>query len=315
MPDILKGKVAVVTGSGRGIGKAAALAMAREGARVVINDLGCTLEGSGNSGMVADETVSEIKNRGGAAVASYDTVATSEGADGIIKTAVDNFGRIDILVNNAGIDRETDLWDMKDEDWDAVLKTNLYGTFYCTRAAANQMKKAVEGGDRRGGRIINISSHAGIQGNPGRPGYSAAKAGVIGFTFSCALALCKYGITCNAVAPHAYSRFAANDTDDGIRQLAIARNFPGAATASIEEIKEKFLGPPEVIAPLLCWLASDYAGKITGQVFMARRGQVGLFSGMSESRMAFKDGIFDLDEIIRIMPSLTGEIKPPPDWK
>jgi len=265
--------------------------------------------------MVADEAVAEIKKQGGIAVANYDSVATHEGADNIIKTALDNFGKIDILINNAGIDREQILWDMSDMDWDLVIKTNLYGVFYCSRAAIIQMKKAIEQGTQQKGRIINIASHAGVLGNPIRPSYSAAKAGVIGFTRSCSLALWKFGITCNAVAPHALSRFADGDTEEKLRALAMARNFPGADTLPFAELKEKFLGSPEVVAPLLCWLASEHSSKITGQVFLAGRGRVGLFSGMSESKMAYKDGMFDLDEIIRIMPSITSEVKPPADWQ
>ena len=315
MSNTLKGKVAVITGSGRGIGRATAMAMAQEGAKVVINDLGCNLNGISSSSMIADEVVSEITKLGGSAVANYDSVALPEGASNIVKTAIDNFGKIDILVNNAGIMRGQSIFDMTDEEWDSVIKTNLYGGFYCTRAALVQMKKAIDEGTRQKGRIINITSHAGIKGNPRGANYSAAKMGVIGFTYSCALALWKYGITCNAVAPHAYSRFSENDTEQQLRALAKARSFPDADILPFPELRDKFLGSPDVIAPIICWLASEYADNITGQIFMARRGRVGVFSGMNETKVAYKDGDFDLDDILKIMPFLTNEIQPPSDWQ
>ncbi|MFC1971624.1 SDR family NAD(P)-dependent oxidoreductase [Chloroflexota bacterium] len=315
MANRLVGKVAVVTGSGRGIGRAIAMAIAREGAKVVVNDLGCDIDGAGVSSIVADEVVAEIRKQGGIVVANYDSVATHEGADSIIKTAVDNFGKIDILVNNAGNDRRQMLWDMTDEEWDTVVKTHLYGNFYCTRTAVIHMRGSISEGKQRNGSIINITSHAGIKGNPKCPSYSAAKMGVVGFTYSCALALAGYAINCNAVAPHAYSRFADNVSDDDMRQLAVARGVAEADILPIDEVKKKFLGPPEAIAPLVCWLASNEAGNISGQVFLARLGRVGMFCPMDESKLAFKDGIFDIDEIWRVMPVLTDGLSNPVGWQ
>lgn len=315
MVNRLEDKVAVVTGSGRGLGRAIVMAMAHEGAKVVVNDLGCATDGTGISATPADEVVAEVRKQGGIAIANYDSVAIHEGADSIIKTAVDNFGKIDILVNNAGNDRRQMVWDMTDEEWDSVIKTHLYGCFYCTRAAVVHMRKAITEGKQRNGRIINLTSHAGIRGNPVCPNYSAAKMGVVGFTYSCALALGKYAITSNAVAPHARTRVSVSGSDEELRQVAIARGVTQADTLPIDEVREKFLGPPEAIAPLVCWLASDEAENINGQIFMARVGRVGVFCPMDETKLAFKDGIFNIDEIWRIMPVLTAQLSNPVAWQ
>lgn len=309
MAGRLKGKVAVITGSGRGIGKGIAMAMASEGAKVVINDLGGTVDGSGVSTKVADEVATEIRRMGAEAAANSDSVATSQGADNIIKTAINSFGRIDILVNNAGILKDRMLWNMTDEEWDAVIKTHLYGNFYCTRAAASAMRDAIKEGKQSSGRIINLSSHAGILGSPGQPNYSAAKMGIVGLTFSCAKALAAHGITCNAVAPLAMTRLTDTIPDDRLRQMAARSGYAGAETAPIEEIKKKWLGgAPEAVAPVACWLASDDAQNITGQVFVATEGRIGIFSHMQEEKLAFKEGVFTLDEAWRILPALTASV-------
>lgn len=312
MADKLKDKVAVVTGSGRGIGRGIALAMAAEGAKMVVNDLGGAGDGSGTSLAPADEVVAEIKKNGGMAAANYDSVSTHEGADNIIKTAIDSFGKIDILVNNAGILRDRMLWNMTDEEWDAVLQTHLYGHFYCTRAAVVQMRQAIKDGKQQGGRIINFSSHGGIKGNAGQPNYSAAKMGIVGLTYSSALALWRNGITCNAIAPRATTRLTDTIPDDRMRQLAKLRGVVGADTLSIAELKEKLLpGSPEAIAPLVCWVASEEAQNITGQVFAVQRGRVGVFSQMDETKLAFKDGMFGIDEVWQLMPLLTAGLPNP----
>lgn len=311
MADRLKGKVAIITGSGRGIGKAIAVAMAQEGAKVVVNDLGVSLDGTGSS-RVADETLAEIKKMGGVAVANYDTVTTHQGAENIIRTALNNFGSIDILVNNAGIMRDRMPWNMTDEEWDTVIKTNLYGHFYCTRSALTPMREAIKVGKQKGGRIINFTSHAGIMGSATQTNYSTAKMGVVGFTYSCALALGRDGITCNAVAPRAQTRLTDTVPDEKWRQIAKTDGMAAADTMPIDELKNKFIGGfPEAVAPIVCWLASDDSKNINGQVFVAAGWRVGVFSSMHEAKVAFKDGSFTLDEMWQIMPVLTAELRNP----
>jgi len=199
MGDRLKGKVAVITGGGRGIGRAEALLFAEEGARVVVNDLGSEPDGSGKSTSPADDVVKEIKDKGGEAVANYNDVSSTEGGENIIKTALDAFGRLDVLVNNAGLYRDRMIFKMSPEEWDIVLKVDLYGVYNCTRPACMIFR------EQRSGRIINTSSEAGL-GNMGQANYSAAKEGVIGFTRTVARDMGKYGVTCNAVRPRAATR-------------------------------------------------------------------------------------------------------------
>ena len=305
----LKGKVAVVTGAGRGVGRAIAIAMASEGAKVVVNDLGGTGDGTGASKAPAEEVVNEINKAGSAAVVSFASVAEVEGAESIIKTAIDSFGRIDVLVNNAGILRDRMIWNMTDEEWDGVIKTHLYGNFYCTRATVRWMRDAAKEGKLKNGRIINITSHAGIKGNAGQANYSAAKMGVVGLTYSCAMALGRYGITCNAIAPRAITRLTDTIPEDRLRGLAVRR---GIATPDesqrlgLEELKRKFLGGgPEAVAPLVCWLASDESSHVNGHIFMMTEGKVGIFNSMDETKLTFKDGIFTVDELWNIMPAMT----------
>ncbi len=312
MADRLKDKVAIVTGSGRGIGKGIATSLAAEGARVVINARSKSTSGNPDLPMVADEVVAEIRGNGGTAVATYDSVASREGADNVIKAAIDNFGRIDVLVNNAGNMRDRMVWNMTDDEWDEVIKTHLYGHFYCTRAAVNYMRDAIKEGKQQNGRIINGSSYGGIKGNAGQPNYSAAKAGIIGFTYSCALALWRYGITSNVIVPRALTQISDSIPDDKLRPLAASRGVVGADTLPIDELKKKFIGgSPEAIGPLVCWLASDETQNINGQVFLVMEGRVGTFSPMDEAKMAFKDSAFDVDEIWNIMPVLTAGLPNP----
>jgi NAD(P)-dependent dehydrogenase (short-subunit alcohol dehydrogenase family) len=241
MAGLLAGKVAVVTGAGGGIGREHALALAREGARVVVNDLGSDRHGGGRGAEQADHVVAEIRAAGGEAAASYDTVATREGADGIVWTALSRFGRLDVLVNNAGILRDRTLLNLSEDDFDRVIGVHLRGTFLCTQAAARVMK--VQG---QGGRIVNTTSLSGMLGNFGQGNYAAAKAGIYGLTRVCALELQKIGVTVNAIAPVALTRMTTD--------LAM---FQGATEAD--------LGPQHV-APVVVFLASALAGDLTGQV-------------------------------------------------
>ncbi len=252
MAGLLQGKVAVVTGAGGGIGRAHALALAHEGARVVVNDLGSDRHGGGRAAEMAEAVVAEIRGAGGEAVANGDSVATREGADGIVWTALSRFGAIDVLVNNAGILRDRTLLNMSEDDFDRVLAVHLRGTFLCTQAAARAMK--VQG---RGGRIVNTTSFSGLVGNFGQANYGAAKAGVYALTRVCALELEKLGIAVNAIAPVALTRMTSD--------LAMM----GGAT-------ERDLGPQHV-APACVFLASSLAAGITGQVVGVQGGKIFLY--------------------------------------
>jgi len=235
---LLEGKVAIVTGAGGGLGRSHALVFAQEGAKVVVNDPGVSRDGAGTNSKMADAVVAEIKKAGGEAVANYDSVATTEGAEAIIKTAVDKFGRVDILVNNAGILRDKTILNMTDDMWDLVLAVHLRGTFACTRAAARLMKE--KGG---GGRIINTTSLAGLKGNFGQSNYSAAKAGIYGLTLTAAQEFGKEGITVNVIAPLAKTRM----------------------TEDIDTIPAEYRA--EDVSPVVLFLASDLAKDVTGRVF------------------------------------------------
>ncbi|NEO85820.1 MAG: 3-oxoacyl-[acyl-carrier-protein] reductase [Spirulina sp. SIO3F2] len=242
----LQGKVAIVTGASRGIGKAIALHLASEGATVMVN--------YARSSTAADEVVAEITAAGGAAQAVQADVAQSEQVDALIKTTKDAYGSIDVLVNNAGITRDTLLLRMKPEDWQAVIDTNLTGVFLCTRAVSKLMLK------QRSGRIINIASVAGQMGNPGQANYSAAKAGVIGFTKTVAKEFAPRGITVNAVAPG----FIETDMTHGLDNEAILQFIPLGR-----------YGQADDIAGMVRFLAADPAGAyITGQVFNVDGGMV-----------------------------------------
>ncbi|HUB09183.1 MAG TPA: SDR family NAD(P)-dependent oxidoreductase, partial [Myxococcales bacterium] len=201
MAKLLEGKVAIVTGAGGGIGREHALYFAKEGAKVVVNDLGGDRHGGGKGGEMAEKTVADIKAAGGEAVANYDSVSTREGADGILWTALSRYGKIDVLVNNAGILRDRTLVNMSDQDLNLVLDVHLKGTFYCMQAAARQMK--VQG---KGGRIVNTTSLSGLIGNFGQGNYAAAKGGIYSMTRVASMELAKMNVTVNAVAPVAVTR-------------------------------------------------------------------------------------------------------------
>lgn len=297
MADRLKGKVAIVTGSGGGIGRGEALALASEGAKIVINDLGAATTGVGGSFKPADTVVAEIKAMGGEAVANYDSVATPQGGENIVKTAIDTFGKLDILVNNAGILRDKMVFNMTNEEWDAVLKVHLYGHFYTTKNACVLFRQ------QRSGRIINTSSSSGL-GNRGQANYAAAKEGIVGFTRTVALEMGRYGVTCNAIRPNAGTRLTLSDD---MRQAAERSGRMG-----FFKMMESF--KPEDVAPLVVWLASDAAANVNGRTFFAQTGRYALYSEPVQERMIMKMGGFTIDEVFAMMPSTLaqGLVNPSP---
>jgi len=255
---VLKGKVAVVTGAGRGIGREIAILMARYGARVVVNDYGGTETGVGSSRGPAEEVVAEITSGGGEAVANADSVATMTGGQNIIKSALDAFGRVDIVVNNAGILRDRMIFNMTEEEWDAVINTHLKGAFAVTRAAAPLMR------EQKFGRVINMTSTSGLIGNVGQANYAAAKLGILGLTKVTALDMARYNVTANCISPFAWTRMIGTIPTETDTQKA-----------RVEKIKKL---SPAHIAPVAAFLASDYAKDITGQIFGVRGKEIMLFS-------------------------------------
>jgi len=280
----LTGKVAVVTGGGRGIGKAEALALAAEGATVVVNDLGAACDGTAASASPADEVVSAINRNGGVAIANYDTVATPEGGESIIKTAIDNFGRLDILVNNAGNTRPHMLFNMPEEDWDSVIKVHLYGHFNCTKPACIWFRR------QGSGRIINTSSEAGIVATTGVANYCAAKGGIISFTRAVALEMMRYGVTCNCICPRALTR------------IFYEGDFPKLMSRTIEDMKMREM-EPEDIAPLVLYLATNEAANVNGCVFVTYGGKISL-SEPVEIRTVYKRGRWTVGELCDVMPQM-----------
>ena len=241
MASLLEGKVAIVTGAGGGIGREHALTFAREGAKVVVNDLGSDRHGGGKGAEMADKTVADIKAAGGEATASYDSVTTREGADGILWTALNKYGHLDILVNNAGILRDKTLLNMSDQDFDLVIEVHLRGTFLCTQAAGRVFKA-----QGKGGRIVNTTSLSGLLGNFGQGNYSAAKGGIYSLTRTASMEFQRMGVTVNAIAPVALTRM----TQD-------LQMFKGLTAEQIG---------PQYVAPVAAFLASDLAADITGVV-------------------------------------------------
>lgn len=238
---LLDGRVAVVTGSGRGIGREFALCLASEGANVVVNDVGVSLDGQGTDDDPAAQVCKEIEANGGKAVPNYESVSDFAGAERIIAHAVDSFGTIDILVNNAGIVRDRSLMKMTEDDYDAVVAVHQKGTFNCARHAAPHMKEAGYG------RIVNVTSSAGLRGNFGQTNYGAAKAAIMGMTFVWSLELGRYGITVNAMAPAGATRMTAS-------------LFERTGTEPPPEAN------PALNAPIVAYLASEHAGHVNGQI-------------------------------------------------
>jgi NAD(P)-dependent dehydrogenase (short-subunit alcohol dehydrogenase family) len=246
------GRVCIVTGAGRGIGREHALMLAEHGAKLVVNDLGGAVDGSGSDLTPAQQVVEEIKGMGGEAVANADSVADWEGAQRLVNTAIETFGRLDVVVNNAGILRDRMLTNMTEGEWDAVIAVHLKGTFAPSRWAAAYWRDLAKAGEKVDARIINTTSVSGIYGNPGQTNYGAAKMGIAAFTIIAARELKRYGVTVNAIAPGALTR--------------MTEGLAGMPQASDEE---REMMSPRWIAPVCTWLASPLSADITGRVFEA----------------------------------------------
>jgi NAD(P)-dependent dehydrogenase (short-subunit alcohol dehydrogenase family) len=289
MGDRLKDRVAIVTGSGQGIGRAIALALAKEGAKVVTNN-----RRPGTEGGDAETTAKEIKDMGGEAVPFFGSISEFDEAEKIVKTAVDSFGRLDILINNAGADAPRMVWNMTEEDWDRCLDSFLKGSFNCTRFACGLMR------EQKWGRIINTTSTAWL-GTVGHCNYGAAKAGLVGLTRAVAREMGRYGVTCNAYAPTAATRFTLSDE--------IVAGFKKRYEAGLmtKERFEELTNPPkpETVTPFIVYLCTDEAADINGQVFDVTGGNIAIYSEPVKKKSIVKEkGLWTVEELIEQVPKV-----------
>jgi 3-oxoacyl-[acyl-carrier protein] reductase len=297
MAKRLDGRAAVVTGAGRGIGRAIAELLAAEGAAVVVNDLGGAVDGRGAGREAADEVVAAIRARGGKAVASYDSVADFGAAERIVGAAVKEFGAIDILVNNAGILRDRMLFNMSEEEWDAVIAVHLKGSFNCMRHATRAMR------EQRRGRIVSIASTSGLYGYSGQANYGAAKDGIAGLTRVAARDVGRYGITVNAVCPGATTRMTQT-IPDSARKVRAER---GLSTGAGERAFPLRNMEPENVAPFVVWLTTDAARNVNGQTFLSMGGLIALLNYPAPVRTIFRnDGRWTPEEIATLFPHTLG---------
>ena len=280
---VLNNKVAIITGAGRGIGMETALLFAKEGAKVVVNDLGANPYGSGHE-KIADEVVAEIKDLGGEAVANYDSVDSYEGGINIFNTAMDAFGAVDIIINNAGILRDKTLFNMEESDWDAIMAVHLKGHFNCTQPFVRYIRET----NRLNCRIINMSSVSGLIGNFGQTNYGAAKAGIAGFSRSLSMEMAKYKCTVNTISPGAATRL----TIDLMK------------AAGREVDPNDWSQGPQQIAPIITWICSDEAGEITNQIFHVSSGTVGIMQQPAVIKSFKSEELWSMDRLNQIMPEL-----------
>ena len=275
--------MAIITGAGRGIGKEICLYLAKEGAKIVVNDLGGDRDGSGG-GKIADEVVNEINDLGSKAVANYDSVGTVEGGKNIFNSAMEAFGQADILVNNAGILRDRTLYNMEESDWDVIMEVHLKGHYNCTRPLVRYIRDT----NRSDCRIINMSSVSGLFGNFGQVNYGAAKEGIAGFTRSLALEVAKYKCTVNTISPGAATRL----TIDLIE--AAGRKYD----------ENDWTQGPEQIAPVVAWLCTDAAKDITSQIIHSQGGILGIMQQPAIIKSFTTDNLWSLDQLDSLIPEL-----------
>jgi len=286
----LAGKVAIVTGAGNGIGRAEALLLARQGAKVVVNDLGGDTKGEGQDLGIAQKVVQEIQAAGGEAVANGDSVASFQGAANIVNTAIKTFGRLDILVNNAGNSRSRVIYNLSEEDWDAVIAVHLKGCFNTVRHAAPIFR------EQRSGVIINTGSESGL-GHFGQANYSAAKEGIIGFTRTVARDLGRFGIRCNAIRPRAMdTRLAGGEGGGEEAGKKLAQSF-GKNVIGNRGFTSPRRPTAEEVAALVVWLCTDSMAGVNGRTFQIGGGEVGLWSEPELIRASFREQGWDLDSL------------------
>jgi NAD(P)-dependent dehydrogenase (short-subunit alcohol dehydrogenase family) len=289
------GRVAVITGAGRGIGREHALEFARTGGKVVVNDLGGGMHGEGGGDLSpAEQTVKDIEAMGGEAISNGDNVADFDGAGRMIRAAVDHFGRLDVLVNNAGILRDRMLVNMEESEWDAVIHVHLKGTFAPTRHAVDHWRNEAKAGNPVDARIINTSSPSGLFGNAGQTNYGAAKAGIAAFTVICGLELGRYGVTANAIAPVARTR------------MTEAIGIGGPPDEGFDALD------PANISPLVVWLASPESKDITGRVWLVDGNRISVAEGWRRGPTAKSDGDrWETEQLGAILPDLVQQAAEP----
>ncbi len=296
-------KVAIVSGGGRGIGRAVALLLAEEGASVVVNDLGCEVDGTGSSHTPADDTVAEIKRKGGKATATYQDVSTMAGGEAVVQKAVDTYGRLDVLVNSVGIRRDRLIWQMTPEDFYAVVRNSLKSAFTTTKFACILFRQ------QRSGRIVNITADAGL-GSIGMSNFAAASEGIVGMTRTIARDMGRYGVTCNAVSPMAATRLFPGMVDM-YRQGGPADTNPdrraGLAVPFPRDAREAWKGPgtpddAENVAPLVAYLASGESPNANGYVFGTRGGDIYLYTNPEVERAIYDRGLFSMDALDDLVP-------------
>ena len=303
MGERLKGKNAIVTGAARGVGREVALALAAEGAKVMVNDLGGNVDGTGTSIEPANEVVEEIRKRGGVAIANFENVADFTAAERIIKSCVENFGKLDILVNVAGVLRDRMIWNMTEEEWDTVITVHLKGTFNTCRHACRLMK------DQGSGRIINTTSGAWL-GVTAHVNYCAAKGGIVSLTRAIAREMGRFGVTCNCYTPFAATRMTLTEE---VKTSWKKRLEAGLMAQEHYDNMLKMPGP-EGAVPIVLYLATDESANVNGQVFWSSTGKLALYSEPVETKTIYRDGQWTLDELIELFPNTLGQnlINPAP---